>query len=427
MGSEQTQDLTTDGSGTKRPFFGWWIVATSVLTFGLSVGVPYYNLPFFYDYFEKAHRWGLGQITLGLPLGVLLTIWIGPLLIPKFSPRKLIFFGAGLTAISLVGFGQMHDSVFYFYGLCFIFMVGIIASGPIPHQIIVSYWFRKQRGRAMGVVYAGVGLFGGLGSLSVLWLTNAFGFRVALAVLGALMLLVWPLSLYFLKDRPAELGQFPDGDSQNPDEARRVSMSSSHLLRTGSFWLLVLASMCSVGAIGAINVHIKFVFRDAGFIGQDGLNSAWTRASALILWSSIAGRLVVGYFADVYSKKRVMAITYVLVAASILLLIEVSPTRPASLYVFAIGFGFSMGADYMLIPLMAAEQFGINSLAQAMSIILPLNLLGQTWVPFMVSALREHFGNYHVAMTAILLLSVVGAVAVVMLPRPSLVRDGVVV
>ena len=57
-----------------------------------------------------------------------------------------------------------------------------------------------------------------------------------------------------------------------------------------------------------------------------------------------------------------------------------------------------MGADYILIPLMAAEQFGVNTLARAMGIILPLNTIGQTWCPYLVSVLRQHYGNYVAAM-----------------------------
>ena len=95
---------------------------------------------------------------------------------------------------------------------------------------------------------------------------------------------------------------------------------------------------------------MKFVFRDAGFVDQKALNAAWTNASVLILWSSIAGRLSIGYFADVFSKKRVMTATYFMVAATILLMLSVTPDRPSSLYIFAVAFGFSMGADYMLIP-----------------------------------------------------------------------------
>jgi len=56
---------------------------------------------------------------------------------------------------------------------------------------------------------------------------------------------------------------------------------------------------------------------------------------------------------------------------------------------FAVLFGFGMGADYMLIPLMAAEQFGVNTLARAMAIILPVNTIGQAWFPYFVRFCRS--------------------------------------
>ena len=89
-----------------------------------------------------------------------------------------------------------------------------------------------------------------------------------------------------------------------------------------------------------------------------------------------------------------MTATYFLVAATIPLLLAVRPTSEILLYAFAILFGFGMGADYMLIPLMAAEQFGVNSLARAMAVILPVNTIGQTWFPYFVSHPARDFGNY---------------------------------
>jgi MFS family permease len=137
----------------------------------------------------------------------------------------------------------------------------------------------------------------------------------------------------------------------------------------------------------------------------------------LILWSSIAGRLGVGYLADMFSKKIVMTATYFAVAGTILLLLWVSPARPYSLYVFSAVFGVSMGADYFLIPLMAAEQFGVNTLARAMAIILPVNTIGQTWCPELVSVLREHYPTYLVPMQIVLAISLLGAIAIALMPR----------
>ena len=133
----------------------------------------------------------------------------------------------------------------------------------------------------MGFVYVSVGLFGGLGSFLVKEVTNRYGFQTALFVVGALMFATWPLAMFLLKDKPAELGQHPDGAPLASEETGIAPETYRFLLRNRSFWLLLLGSICSIGATGSINMHMKFVFRDSGFTDQIALNSAWTLASAL--------------------------------------------------------------------------------------------------------------------------------------------------
>lgn len=404
----------------KQPFRGPWIVVTAFITFGIAVGIPYYNLPFFYDYFQKSYHWDLSQITLGFPVAALVTIWVGPVLVPRFSPRKLIIVGTGLTALAFLGFAHMNGALLVYFGLYVLYTAGYLFSGPIPHQILVSYWYHKKRGTAMGAVYVGVGLLGGLGSFFVRGMTERFGFHTGLASVGALMLLAWPLAFFILKDRPELIGQHPDGAPEPPPDVKLDPHSFGHLLHSWPFWLLLAGSICSIGSIGSINMHMKFVFRDAGYTNQSALNAAWTTASVLILWSSVVGRIAIGYFADVFSKKRVMITTYFLVALTILVLLWVSPARPVSLYVFALVFGFTMGADYMLIPLMAAEQFGVNTLARAMAVILPANTIGQTWCPYLVSGLREHYGSYLMPLLIVFGIAMLGAIAIALIPARSL-------
>jgi MFS family permease len=162
---------------------------------------------------------------------------------------------------------------------------------------------------------------------------------------------------------------------------------------------------------------MKFVFLDEGFQKGGMADSVWLKASALILWSSIGGRLLIGYLADRFRKKHVMTATYFLVAGTIPLLLMVRPSNETWLYVFGVLFGFGMGADYMLIPLMAADRFGVNSLARAMAIILPVNTIGQTWFPYFVSLLRENFGTYTIALGAAIAVAILGAAAIAILPR----------
>jgi MFS family permease len=400
-----------------RSFYGKWIIAAAFLTFGIAVGLPYYNMPFFYDYYARTFHWPLHDITLGFPLAAVLTLWVGPVLVPRFSPRKLIVAGTALTLVSFLGFSRMTGSLAAYYCLWFVYTFGYIISGPIPHQIIVSHWFRRNRGMAMGIVYVGVGLVGAAGPSLIRPVTAQYGFQTALLLVGLVMILAWPIALFVLKDRPGEIGQFADGDSTPPPDQKIEAKTFAYLLRQWSFWLLLIGSVCSIGSIGAINQHMKLVFQDQGFTDQAVRDATWSEATRWILWSSIAGRLLIGKFADMFSMKHVMTVTYFVVAGSIPLLLSVHPS--GSPYTFAIVFGFAMGADYMLIPLMAAKQFGVNSLSRAMAVILPVNTIGQTWVPYGVAWLREHFGSYAIPMDVVLAVAIVGAISILLLPKES--------
>ena len=102
----------------------------------------------------------------------------------------------------------------------------------------------------MGVIYVGIGLFGGLGSFFVHYLTKHFGFRTALMSLGGVMLLAWPLAFFVLQDRPSEIGQYPDGAAHPPPDITISPLAWSALFRNTPFWMLLIGSVCSIGSIG---------------------------------------------------------------------------------------------------------------------------------------------------------------------------------
>ncbi len=389
----------------------------AAVTYGIAQGIPYYNVSFFYDYFQRSFGWSRSQITLGFPLAALLTIWVGPVLVPRFSQRKLILFGTVATAASLAGFAWMNGSLALYFFLWALYTIGYLTSGPIPHQLIVSHWFGKRRGTAMGILYLGVGVVGSLGSYLVKPLTEAHGYRYALMVLAAIMFAGWPLVLLVLRDKPSDCGLTMDGEPESKRQKLSEALTVNGLLGRLTFWLLLIGSICSIASVGAISQHMKFIFLDAGFAKGTQLDAAWRTTSILILVSSTVGRLLVGLLADWFSTKLVMIGSYALTAATVIPLLMLQP--PHVPYFFAVLFGIAMGADYMLIPLMVAEEFGISTLARAMSIILPLNTIAQTWFPYLIALLREHSRSYTPALVCVVLVAAVGALAIVALPKRS--------
>jgi len=401
-----------------RPFYGPRIIAASFITFGLASGLPYYNIAFFYDYLRDDHHWTQPMVTLGAPVAILLTIWAGPLLAHRFNPRHLIVAGTGLTCLAFQWFGHLHgSSVEYFAAWC-VYMIGYLLSGPIPHQIIISNWYRRKRGQAMGIAYIGGALAGAIGNKLAPWLVSFMSYRSAIQVLGLLLLLAWPLALFVLKDRPEDLGQYPDGDDGRDVPALDVaeSMTFGDLTRRSSFWLLLVGSAASIGSIASVNFLMKFVFEEQGFTNQAARDQIWSTASFAALIAAIGGRIVVGWLADRMSRKTVMVVTYAQVAVAIPLLFLITPQTPQYAYLFGVVFGFAMGADYMLIPLMAADVFGLRTLGRAMSAIVPGDTIAQYWSPNLIARLRGVWGGYGSALWVACAIAAIGAMAIALLP-----------
>jgi MFS family permease len=128
-----------------------------------------------------------------------------------------------------------------------------------------------------------------------------------------------------------------------------------------------------------------------------------------------------GVLADKFPKKYVMILIYSLVAASIPLLYFVGST-PNIIYVFAFFFGVALGGDYMIIPLMAAELFGVKMLGRIMGVVITADVLGEAFAPLLVGYIRDQSDNYTLGFTALIILAVIGTIAISLLPKKPAVN-----
>jgi len=116
------------------------------------------------------------------------------------------------------------------------------------------------------------------------------------------------------------------------------------------------------------------------------------------------------------AQKYVMLIAFSAVAGAVPLLFVGDLAKMA--YVFAFVFGFGMGADYMLIPLVTADCFGVRSLGKLMGIIITTDSLGQAFTPVIVGRLFDLHKNYNLGFALVAAMSVAGA-ATVLFIRPD--------
>jgi MFS family permease len=379
--------------------------ATSFLALFSIVGLALYGLPLFYDHMVREFGWSRTQVTSGNALSKLV---VGPLfgfiagwVIDRFGPRRIMLLGILTAGGALVGLGGM-TALWMFYAFYMLNALGYVCGGPLPNQVLLSQWFREGRGKAMGFAYLGIGLGGAAVPWLAYWLTERWGWRGALGVLGALIVaLAWPMA-FLVKEAPAEPAA-PGGTGG------RVPFAP--VLRRPAFYLIVAGSMCSIAAVGGASQHLKlYLGLDRGYSQADA-----ARVISLVLTCSIAGRLLMGWLADHWPKRRVMLLIYLLVAAAIPLLFFAS-SRTA-MYLFAALFGVGLGGEYLIIPLMAAELFGVAVLGRVMGIVVTADGVAEAVSPMFVGYLRDATGRYDAGFITLIAVALVGAAAIWLLPR----------
>ena len=135
----------------------------------------------------------------------------------------------------------------------------------------------------------------------------------------------------------------------------------------------------------------------------------------MVLGFSIAGRLLMGWLADRFAKKYVMLLIYFLVAAAIPLLFM---TRwRGALYAFALAFGIGLGGDYLIVPLVTAEIFGMRRLGLLLGVILTANGVAEAASPWLVGRLRDATGSYTAGFLSLAGVGLLGAAAAAALPK----------
>jgi len=397
-----------------RVFYGWWIVLAAFLNLFFSVGIVYYGFPVFYPSIVASLGFTRAQLTQGFLVGfvvagVLLGLLAGAL-IDRLGSRQVIRIGIWWVGVPLILMGSM-TRLWQYYVLCIAEVIGYVLTGPIPNQVLVSNWFRVKRGRAMGAAYLGLGAGGAISPLLINSLIQSFGWRHSFEIIGALILLVlFPVSQWITRSSPRDLDLLPDGlsltesgkQTARSEASTKAGADVAQAVRSVNFWLIVVGCTLTIGAIGAITQHLILFLVGKGY----SLKSASHLASALLV-SSLAGRVIVGYFADRYSRKNVMALFYLVLALAIPLLF--AAPRASAVWAFALLFGFAMGADYMLIPLVTADCFGLSSLGKVLSLIIMGYSIGQWFAPWLAGRIFDTQHTYNLAWIIMSASAAIGA------------------
>jgi MFS family permease len=200
----------------RRPifFYGWIIVAISFISLSLVWGARS-SFSVFYLAILKEFGWSRASAALMFSLFIFVYGLISPLsgwLIDRFGPRKIISAGAIVLGLGTFACSQANRiwHLYVFWGC--VGAVGVSLSGIVPHAAVVSRWFSRKRGMALGIIASGLGL-GSLLVIFVQYLINMVGWRAAYRLMGVIIIgIIFPLSALFQRSEAKNKGLMPDGD-----------------------------------------------------------------------------------------------------------------------------------------------------------------------------------------------------------------------
>lgn len=409
----------------KELFYGWWIVlACSLLAF-YGGGTFWYGFGVFVHPVVQELGWSLALISGAFSLQRLESGIVAPLvgfLLDRFGPRKLAISGAFIMGVGFIYLSQVKE-VLPFYIAFFLISTGMsFAIGPAIATPVISKWFVKRRGRALGFYFAGAAL-GGLLVPILSHLIALYGWRTTLLIMGPLTWLFATPLAFILRHKPEEHGLLPDGEppgdtpetllTTNRVELREVNFSVREAMLTPVFWLITLCFVVFQMTMSALFVHLIPYLIAAGIEAQLA-----ALAVTFITLTSILGRMGFGWLADLFSKKWLLIIVFLLQAIGIFAFTQVR--QVAHLIPFLLAYAPGYGGAMVLRPAIIGEYYGRQNFGTIFGVMLGIAMLGGIAGPVIAGLAFDIKGSYYSAFLFFALASLFSAVLLLLLKRPSL-------
>jgi len=409
-----------------RPFYGYYLVAVTFIILVLFSGSGVFAYSLFVRPLEAALGWGRGQVMAGFTLFYLMVGMASPVagrFVDRYGARPVIPVGAAIMGLGFVLVSRVSDLYLFYIGYVIV-GIGAAAMSLVPCSAVVSNWFKRKRGTALGLMAGGIGAGGVVMAPFVGYMLAHFDFRAAYLAMGMLIMAVTiPLSLLVIRTRPAEMGLYPDGDSapvgEAPDETReggeKQGFSLRQALSTRTFWFIAVAfALSNFANMGTIQSAAPFL-EDIGYPTA----SAASAIGAMGLGSG-AGKIVFGWLCDRMRASRACAIGIGLQLAGVLLLLTVHSNSPfVAVWLYALVLGLGVGAWLPTLSMLASVNFGLLFYGAVFGALNMAQSMGTATGPLFSGLMFDATGSYVTAFTIAAVLLTVSIPTILLVKRPG--------
>ena len=382
----------------------WWVVFATIC--GLLVGAGPVNV-FTFGVFLKPITEDLGLSRGAFSAALIFHAAIAAIALPvvgwlvdRWGARRIILPGLFLYALATASYGLIQASPLLLTFVIFALtgLVGGVQS-PIPYAAVIAQWFDRERGLALGIGTAGVGLGVAIVPQVAALLIDAVGWRLAYAGLAVAVLLVaFPPVALFLREPPDFAARVRQAAATTG--AALPGVAAGEALRSSLFWGLSVAFFLDVIAINGTLTHIVPLLTDRGVPRQIATAALSGTGFALIF-----GRILSGWCLDRFWGPYVAIVFFLLPMIGIAILI--SGAGGFAPFLGAIACGLGIGAEIDLMAFFTSRYFGLRDYAKLYGTMFGIFALGVGIGPALSGVSFDRFHSYTPAfMTFVIMLAV---------------------
>ena len=410
-------------TATRRPriFYGYWLVLVTFIFLFLAIGCGSFAFSLFVTPLQQALGWGRGQIMAGFTIFFVTMGLVSPLVgrfVDHYGARPVIPLGAVVMGLGFVVVSRMSD-LWLFYAGYVLIGAGAAGFGQVPCSAVISHWFKKRRGTAIGLMAAGVGAGGVLAPLISDIISNQ-GWRMAYLAMAVLVwAIVIPLGLIVVRTRPVEMGMYPDGEPIPAGTPKQAASSVSGVplreaARTTTFLLIAISFFCGCfSSMGLVQAPVPFL-QDIGF----PIATAASALSAVGIGSAL-GKIAFGWLCDKMQPNKAWALGQAMMVGSVVMLLGVNAESSIALiWGYALLAGFGMGAWLPTLSILASRNFGLAFYGAIFGALNLVQSTGTATGPFFAGLMYDATGTYYWAFVTFGVLFLIGIPVILLVKKP---------
>ncbi len=414
---------------TERGFYGWKLVgALSAMDF-LNLGFPFYIgaviNPYMLQHIQMSRStFGFGSTLLNLFVGIPSTLVA--ISIVKRGIRATYLIGSAFVCIGSLFLAFATTKPWEFLlGFGVINGIGVCFGDIIPGSTAAARWFERYRGRAVGLVLSGSGVCGFFMAPLIDKLLRASGgnWRLGWEIVAGGAVLAGIIALLFVKERPEDLGQLPDGEVKDSTGAPRQHVPSALITqyewtpgeayRTSSFWLVVFAGLAAQFPFFIFVAHWLLHLQSVGIPSGDAAFSL-----GLFTVACIAGRLIGGWLMDTVTARYAFMIGLCCYLIGSLAALRVGPGALWMANAAAVLYGLAIGWTFTCMTTCIAHYYGPVAFPKLAGTLLLLTSGGASPAGWVGGKIFDVYGSYTRAWQLNIVITVIGIVAILFATMP---------